>query len=444
MSAVTTAGFAFVEFVCPELAGLVALFGKLGFKPLGQHAQTGAVLLRQNEAALIVNPEPNPFRDIHGASARAIAIHVDNAANALAQALEGGARRATPAEFGAFVADAPAIAGIGDSLVYFVDHDIESAFSTPYRPAQPAGVADAAIQAIDHTSNIVKPENLDHWADFYRDTFAFVQKQYLDVKGRQTGMRARSMVSPCGKVSIPIAAAAHDQPGVLNQNEEFIRDYRGEGIQLSRRCRQAARGVPRDQGSLHPGGCAGLDHPRRRRIGQAHARCRDQGRGRDARRVTGSGRSQPGTTQSPRDPETSMTKTFASHGDTQIKTTSFTQLSDNAYAYTAQGDPNSGVVIGDDSVLVVDTTATPAMAQDLIAKIRAVTDKPIRHLVLSHYHAVRVLGASAFLAHGCQQIIASRGTYNLIAERGAQDMQSEIERLRIRPVDATHGEPLRG
>lgn len=162
---------------------------------------------------------------------RAIAIHVDDAANALAQALAGGARRATPAECGAFVVDAPAIVGIGDSLVYFVDHDIESAFSTPYRPGQPIAVAEAAIQAIDHTSNIVKPENLDHWADFYRDTFAFFQKQYLDVKGRQTGMRARSMVSPCGKVSIPIAAAAHDQPGVLNQNDEFIRDYRGEGIQ---------------------------------------------------------------------------------------------------------------------------------------------------------------------------------------------------------------------
>ena len=102
-----------------------------------------------------------------------------------------------------------------------------------------------------------------------------------------------------------------------------------------------------------------------------------------------------------------MTKTFASRGDTQVKATTFTQLSENAYAYTAEGDPNSGVVIGDHSVLVVDTTATPAMAQDLIAKIRTVTDKPIRHLVLSHYHAVRVLGASAFLAHGCQQIIAS-------------------------------------
>ena len=96
MGTVTTAGFAFVEFVCPEPEALVALFGKLGFKALGQHAQTGAVLLRQNEAALIVNPVPNPFREVHGASARAIAIHVDNAANALAQALEGGARMATP------------------------------------------------------------------------------------------------------------------------------------------------------------------------------------------------------------------------------------------------------------------------------------------------------------------------------------------------------------
>lgn len=233
MSTVTTAGFAFVEFVCPEAAGLVALFGQLGFKALGQHAQTGAVLLRQNDAALIVNPAPNPFRDIHGASARAIAIKVDSAANALAQALEGGARQATPVAFGAFAVDAPAIVGIGDSLVYFVDDDIEfeSVFSTPYRPDRPVEVTDAAIQAIDHTSNIVKPENLDRWADFYKDTFAFVQKQYLDVKGRQTGMRARSMVSPCRKVSIPIAAAAHDQPGVLNQNDEFIRDYRGEGIQ---------------------------------------------------------------------------------------------------------------------------------------------------------------------------------------------------------------------
>jgi glyoxylase-like metal-dependent hydrolase (beta-lactamase superfamily II) len=121
-----------------------------------------------------------------------------------------------------------------------------------------------------------------------------------------------------------------------------------------------------------------------------------------------------------------MEKAFASKADLAEKKITFTKLSDNAYAYTAEGDPNSGVVIGDDGVMVIDTTATPAMAQDLIRRIREVTDKPIKYVVLSHYHAVRVLGASAY---GAQEIIASEGTLEMIRERGAQDMQSEIERF---------------
>ncbi len=124
-----------------------------------------------------------------------------------------------------------------------------------------------------------------------------------------------------------------------------------------------------------------------------------------------------------------MAKAFASRADLEEKKITWTQLSENAYAYTAEGDPNSGVVIGDDGVLIVDTTATPAMAQDLIAKIRSVTDKPIKYVVLSHYHAVRVLGASAYFAEGAQQVIASRGTYEMIVERGEADMKSEIERF---------------
>ncbi|MCA3838523.1 MBL fold metallo-hydrolase, partial [Burkholderia sp.] len=124
-----------------------------------------------------------------------------------------------------------------------------------------------------------------------------------------------------------------------------------------------------------------------------------------------------------------MAKAFASQADLEEKKVTWTKLSENAYAYTAEGDPNSGVIIGDDSVLIVDTTATPAMAQDLIAKIRSVTDKPIKHVVLSHYHAVRVLGASAYFDEGAQQVIASRGTYEMIVERGEADMKSEIERF---------------
>jgi len=119
-------------------------------------------------------------------------------------------------------------------------------------------------------------------------------------------------------------------------------------------------------------------------------------------------------------------KAFASQADLADKQISFTKLSDHAYAYTAEGDPNTGVVVGDNAVMVIDTQATPAMAQDVIRRIREVTDKPIKYVVLSHYHAVRVLGASAYAP---EHIIASEDTLALIKERGEQDKASEIGRF---------------
>ncbi len=121
-----------------------------------------------------------------------------------------------------------------------------------------------------------------------------------------------------------------------------------------------------------------------------------------------------------------MSKAFASQSDMAAKTITFEQLSEHGWAYTAEGDPNSGVIVGDDGVMVIDATATPVMAQDLIGRIRNITDKPIKYVTLSHYHAVRVLGASAYKA---EQIIASRPTYELIVERGQEDWQSEYERF---------------
>ena len=121
-----------------------------------------------------------------------------------------------------------------------------------------------------------------------------------------------------------------------------------------------------------------------------------------------------------------MSKAFASQADLQEKKVTFTRLSDNAYAYTAEGDPNTGVIVGDNAVMVIDTQATPVMAEDVIRHIRTVTDLPIKYVLMSHYHAVRVLGASAYRP---QEIIASQDTYDLIVERGAQDMKSEIERF---------------
>jgi glyoxylase-like metal-dependent hydrolase (beta-lactamase superfamily II) len=120
------------------------------------------------------------------------------------------------------------------------------------------------------------------------------------------------------------------------------------------------------------------------------------------------------------------TKKFASHADVEEKQVTFEKLSEHAYAYTAEGDPNTGIVVGDDAVMVIDTQATPAMAQDVIRRIREVTDKPIRYVLMSHYHAVRVLGASAYRP---DHVIASRDTYDLIVERGEADMKSEIERF---------------
>ncbi len=121
-----------------------------------------------------------------------------------------------------------------------------------------------------------------------------------------------------------------------------------------------------------------------------------------------------------------MAKSFASQADLADKPVTFVRLSENAYAYTAEGDPNTGIVVGDDGVMVIDTQATPAMAQDVIRHVRQVTDRPIKYVVLSHYHAVRVLGASAYRP---QEIIASRATREMIRERGKEDMASEIGRF---------------
>jgi len=117
---------------------------------------------------------------------------------------------------------------------------------------------------------------------------------------------------------------------------------------------------------------------------------------------------------------------FASTNDLADKTISFDELGPGLYAYTAEGDPNSGIILGPDGVVVVDAQATPAIARDVMARIATVTDRKVTQVVLSHYHAVRVLGASGYGAHA---IIASDVTRELIVERGQQDMDSEIGRF---------------
>ncbi len=121
-----------------------------------------------------------------------------------------------------------------------------------------------------------------------------------------------------------------------------------------------------------------------------------------------------------------MAKAFASQGDMTEKKITFSEVGKGLWAFTAEGDPNSGVIIGDDSVMIVEAQATPRLAHKVIEKVRSVTDKPISHVVLTHYHAVRVLGASAFNA---PQVIMGEKARAMVVERGAEDWASEFQRF---------------
>lgn len=121
-----------------------------------------------------------------------------------------------------------------------------------------------------------------------------------------------------------------------------------------------------------------------------------------------------------------MAKPFASSADTTAKTDTLEILGDGVYALTAEGDPNVGAVEGEDFVVAIESRATPAASREWLKVLREQTDKPVRYLVLTHYHAVRVLGASAFDA---QDIIMSEASRDLVEERGEQDWKSEFGRM---------------
>ena len=121
-----------------------------------------------------------------------------------------------------------------------------------------------------------------------------------------------------------------------------------------------------------------------------------------------------------------MAKAFASQGDMTEKKITFDEIGKDLWAFTAEGDPNSGVIIGDESVMIVEAQATPRLANKVIEKVRSITDKPISHVVLTHYHAVRVLGASAY---GAEQIIMGETARGMVMERGQEDWDSEFQRF---------------
>jgi 4-hydroxyphenylpyruvate dioxygenase len=227
-----TDGFEFVEYTAEDPHVLRALFERLGFPVVARHRSKDVTLHRQGDINFIVNAEPRSFAQefarAHGPSACAMAFRVRDAAYAYERALKLGAKPG-PASAGPMELNIPCIEGIGGSLIYLVDrYGPQSIYDVDFRP-----VSDTPLQAspglvrIDHLTHNVRRGRMDVWAGFYEKLFNFREIRYFDIEGQHTGLFSRALTSPCGKIRIPINESQDDK----SQIEEYLREYRGEGIQ---------------------------------------------------------------------------------------------------------------------------------------------------------------------------------------------------------------------
>jgi len=227
-----TDGFEFVEYTAPDTAMLDALFTSMGFVRAARHRSKDVTLYRQGEVNFIVNAEPGSFgaefAKVHGPSACAMAFRVTDAAYAFRRAVELGAKP-VESRIGPMEVNIPAIEGIGGSLLYFVDRygPQGTIYDIDFVPLQEGAAEGVGLTYVDHLTHNVERGNMDEWAGFYERLFGFKELKYFDIEGKLTGLRSRAMVSPCGKIRIPINESADDK----SQIEEDLRDYRGEGIQ---------------------------------------------------------------------------------------------------------------------------------------------------------------------------------------------------------------------
>ncbi len=228
-----TDGFEFVEYTAPDPKLLGQVFETLGFKKVARHRSKDVSLYRQGNINFIINAEPKSraqrFAREHGPSACAMAFRVEDAAYAHKRALELGAAD-VPSNAGPMELNIPAIEGIGGCTVYFVDrynsgtiYDVDFVFDEG-ADKDPVG---AGLIDIDHLTNNVYKGRMDYWADYYERLFEFKETRYFDIEGKQTALKSRAMAAPCGKIRIPINESVDDQ----SQIEEYLRAYRGEGIQ---------------------------------------------------------------------------------------------------------------------------------------------------------------------------------------------------------------------
>ncbi|MEZ5524121.1 MAG: 4-hydroxyphenylpyruvate dioxygenase [Pseudomonadales bacterium] len=226
-------GFEFVEYTAQDSRQLARLFEQMGFVAIARHRSKDVVLYRQGYINFILNHEPDSFAQgfarVHGPSVCAIGIRIANAAEALKRAIALGAEPHT-SHPGPMELNIPAIYGVGRSLIYLIDtyahdsiYDVDFV-AEPGVSFNPPGVG---LEEIDHLTNNVCQGHMDEWAGFYERLFGFREIRYFDIHGKQTGLRSRAMVSPCGKVRIPI----NEPTDTGSQIQEYLNLYHGEGVQ---------------------------------------------------------------------------------------------------------------------------------------------------------------------------------------------------------------------
>jgi 4-hydroxyphenylpyruvate dioxygenase len=228
-------GIEFIEFASTSPEQLESLFRSLGFSRLHRHRALAVDAWSQNDIHFLVNREPGSFAASflaqHGPCVSAMGWRVDDAAQAFEEALERGARPYTGGEAGKPTLDKPAIHGIGDSLIYFVDRwggaegNLWATEFTPH-PA-PEQVPDKGFLLIDHLTNNVHKGTLGQWADFYKQVFGFTELRYFDIRGQRTGLYSFALQSPCKTFCIPINEGTESK----SQIEEYLREYKGPGVQ---------------------------------------------------------------------------------------------------------------------------------------------------------------------------------------------------------------------
>jgi len=223
-------GFEFVEFTGPDPEALADLFEKMGFTHVGTHKSKNVRRYAQGDINFILNMEPAGqvagFREAHGPSANAMAFRVADADKALAMAVERGAVP-VKGENGPGELDIPAIEGIGGANLYLVDKK-SAIYETDFTPTgKSADDHSAGLHTLDHLTHNLKRGRMDYWADYYERIFNFRQIRYFDIEGQSTGLFSKAMTAPDDKIRIPLNESQDEH----SQIEEFIKDYKGEGIQ---------------------------------------------------------------------------------------------------------------------------------------------------------------------------------------------------------------------